>query len=316
LRGSFYFPLAKVPDTSNNRFEVNQVPKTCALHSLRGPTTMWTSLALAAGLLTVLPGAAQKPKNEDETKPPKILHARFLYTGLGMERPSKFLPGDDLVMAFDIENLYRDKKTGKVVFGMVLEFIDSKDKRIFRTENRNLEELNALGGRSFATFVSGQVGRDTKPGMYTLRLTFTDRITRKKTVFTKKFEVLKKAFGILRVQTPAVGFAGQPFGIKFSVEGFERDDKKIPHLTMRLRLYDDKDKPTLVRPIDLYIPKDLDEDVDASKLPSFDLGVGIRLTRPGIFTANLIATDHLAKKTVQIPYKITVLDPRKYESSK
>src|SRR5262249_42353336 len=156
LRGSFYFPLAKVPDTSNNRFEVNQVPKTCALHSLRGPTTMWTSLALAAGLLTVLPGAAQKPKNEDETKPPKILHARFLYTGLGMERPSKFLPGDDLVMAFDIENLYRDKKTGKVVFGMVLEFIDSKDKRIFRTENRNLEELNALGGRSFATFVSGQ----------------------------------------------------------------------------------------------------------------------------------------------------------------
>jgi hypothetical protein len=284
---------------------------------------MWTSLALAAGLLTVLSGAGQKPKTEDKpTKAPKIVHARFLYTGLGMKRPNKFLPGDDLVMAFDIENLYRDEETGKVVYAMTLEFLDSKEKRIFREENRNIEELNALGGTSFATFVSGRVGRDTKPGKYTLRLTITDRVSKKKTVFKRDFEVLKRKFGLLRVQTSAVGFVGQPFGIKFSVEGFEKDEKsKDPKLTLRVRIYDDAVKDptkggTLVRPIELSIPKDLAEDVVAREQKYFDLVTFIRLTRPGKFTLNLSATDRVTKKTVQIPYKITVLDPREYESAK
>jgi hypothetical protein len=125
----------------------------------------------------------------------------------------------------------------------------------------------------------------------------------------------------MRIQTLAVGFVGQPFGIKFSVEGFEKNDKKMPHLTMRVRIYDDqvKDKEragTLVKPIDLFIPKDLAEGVDASEQPYFDLVTLIRLTRPGTFIINMVATDHVAKKTVQLPYRVTVLDPRKYESAK
>jgi hypothetical protein len=150
---------------------------------------MWTPVALAVSLMSVLPSAAKDSK-EKSLPAPKIVHARFVYCGLGMKRPSQmkrptqFLPGDDLVLAFDIENLSRDKRTGKVVFGMVLEFLNSKGKRIFSEENKNIEELNALGGNTFATFVTGQVGRDTKPGTYKMRLTIKDRITKKKTSTT------------------------------------------------------------------------------------------------------------------------------------
>jgi hypothetical protein len=275
---------------------------------------MWTSVALAVSLMSVLPGAAKNGKNDPP--PPKILHARFVYTGLGMERPNKFLPADDLVLAFDIANLTRDKKTGKVVYAMVLEFLNSQKKRIFKEDNRNIEELDALGGATFATFVSAQVGRDTKPGKYTLRLTIKNRITDKQTVYTRDFVVLKKAFGLVRVQTPAMGFVGQPFEIRFFVEGFEKDEKKMPRLTLRVKIYDDKDRPTLRRPIDLFIPKDLAEGVDAAEQPFFSLRALIRLTRPGTFTIKMIATDQVAKKTVELPYKLTILDPRKYESAK
>jgi hypothetical protein len=273
---------------------------------------MWTSVALAASLMTVMPGGAAKDNQESKLK---ISHARFLYSGLGMERDGKFLPGDDLVMGFDIDNLARDAKTGKVVYGIDMEFRDSKDKRAFRRNEPNNEELNALGGTSFATFVLGTIGRDTPPGEYTLQLKVTDQITKKNTKFKRKFEVLKKALGLVRVQIPAMGFVGQPFAIKFSVEGFRKDDRKMPKLTLRVDMMEGKE-PTLVRPIDLYIPKDLDEDVDAAAQKFFDLGAVIRLTRPGKFTILLIATDHVAKKTVRIPYKLTVLDSRKYESAK
>ena len=222
---------------------------------------------------------------------------------------------------FDIENLARDEETGKVVFAMVLEFRNSKGKRIFSEENKNIEELNALGGDTFATFVTGRVGRDTKPGTYTMRLTIKDRITEKQTVYSREFEVRKKAFGLLRIQTLAMGFVGQPFGIKFSVEGFDRDEKKKPRLTLRVRIYDDKVKDekkagTLVRPIEISIPKDLAEEVDAAEQTYFDLGTLIRLTRPGTFTLDMSATDRVSKKNVHILYKVTVLDPRKYESAK
>src|SRR5690349_17276155 len=116
---------------------------------------MWTSLVCAVSLMSLAPSQADTLS---------ISNARFIYNPLGMERPNKFLPPDGLVLAFDINNLSTDKKTGKVVYGVLLEFNNEKGKRVFTQNNKNIEELNALGGSRLSTFASGLIGRDTTPG--------------------------------------------------------------------------------------------------------------------------------------------------------
>jgi hypothetical protein len=270
---------------------------------------MWTSVALAVSLLSAAPAADAKLG---------ISNARFTYGPFGMERTdTDFLPGDVAFLAYDIENATMDAKTGKVVYGLVLRLTDSKDKLVYERENRRIEALNALNSPIQPAYATVEIGADQPPGNYVLKLTVTDHVTKKKAEYTKKFKVLKKAFGFTRIQAPVANLVGPGFGMNFTVVGFQRDSKKYPRVTVSLLILDEDGKSTLIRPITMNIPKDLPEDVKAEDIrPELGFPVQFPLNRAGKFTIRVTATDELAKKTVKMDYKIWVLDPKKFESGK
>jgi hypothetical protein len=268
---------------------------------------MWTTVAVAASLW----GLAASDQDL------KIAHARFTYGMLGMERTNTtFLAPDFIWLSFDIDNLSRDRKTGKFVYSVVLDCLNSKGKRVFGHDDPNIEEIDALGGSTLATYVWVQIGRDTAPGKYTLRLNVTDKVAKKKATWKHDFTIRNKVFGFSRVSVQAVGIASQPTAVLFYVQGFQKNAKKLPNLGVRIRIFDEKRDPTLVRPIIINIPKDLAEGLDPTQLTEVPLQTEFRLSRPGRFTILLEAEDRQAKKSIELRCKITVLDPRKFESPK
>jgi hypothetical protein len=276
---------------------------------------MWTSFACAVGLMVLAPAQSDTLN---------LTNARFTYGPLGMERTNpKIYPGDSFFLAFDIENARTDPKTGKIFYDLLLELLDGKGKIIFSRDNPNSEVLNALNSSRQPSYASVLIGSDQKPGKYTLRVTVTDRATKTKTSPAKKaylkkdFEVLKKGFGFVQVQAPAMSFVGgAPFQVTYRVEGFDRDAKKAPDLTVEMTILDENGKETLPKPVTMRIPKDLSEDVKPENITTLPLQYTFPLNKAGKFTVQLKATDNVAKKTIKLPLKITVLDPRKYESPK
>jgi hypothetical protein len=267
---------------------------------------MWTSIACAVSLMSLAPGQADQLK---------LSNARFTYGPLGMERTeTKILPGDSFYLAFDIENARVKKNT--INYDMLLELIDSNGKPIFSRNNENNKVLNYQGGSRQPSYASVVIGGDQKPGKYKLRVTVRDRVADKKARLTRDFEVRKKALGIVQVQAPAMSFVGLPFQVFFRVEGFGRDAKKAPDIEVRLTILDEKGKKT-AEPITYKIPPpDLSEDVKIEEVTSWPIQLTFPLNRAGKFTITLEVEDKVAKKTVELPYKVTVLDPRQYESGK
>src|SRR5262245_57928519 len=99
---------------------------------------MWSAMALAAALTLAQGQPAQL----------KLANDRITYGLLGATRPdAKFLPGDQCVLAFDIEGLQVDSH-GKVKYSMGMEFLTTEGKTKFKRneEPRDLEALNVLGG--------------------------------------------------------------------------------------------------------------------------------------------------------------------------
>jgi hypothetical protein len=269
---------------------------------------MWTTVALTVSLMTAA---------ADDSPSLKIANARFTYGPFGMERTdTKFMPGDSAFLAYDIENASTDKETGKVVYSLMLRLTDSKDNLVFERENKNIEVLNALHSKSQPSFARVDIGPEQPPGTYTLTMTVTDRITKKKDKYTKKFTVLKRRFGFIKVGAPVLSMVGPDFPLTFSVVGYQRDKKKYPRVVVMVEILDSRGKPTLVKPVTMRIPEDAGK-VDPEEIRD-ELGfpVSFPLNRAGRFTIKLMAEDKIAKKVIELDYKITVLDPRKYESDK
>jgi hypothetical protein len=276
---------------------------------------MWTSVALTVSLLSVAPAANDKLK---------ISHARLLYQFqpwhvLGLVRPdNKFLPGDIVGIAYDIENASMDKKTGKVVYSLALELFDSKGKRIYRRANQQIEALNVLNSRRQPSFGVAPIGIDTEPGKYKLKITARDKITDQKAELTQDFEVLKKKFGFIRVYAPTAIFVGTPFELNFTVVGFQKDTRKYPKVTIKVDFIDEKGAYTLVKPIKVEIPKDLGEGAKPEEISAIPMPLQFLPNRAGKFTIKVKATDHIGKKptVIEFEYKVTILDPKKFESGK
>jgi hypothetical protein len=247
-----------------------------------------------------------------------LTNARFTYGPLGMERTNpKIYPGDSFYLAFDIVNAKTNERTGKIFYDMLLELYDrsgAKEKLIFSQENPN-EALNSLRSSRQPAFASVLISGDQKPGKYQLRLTVTDRSTKKKATLTRDFVVLKKGFGFVQVQAPAMRFVGELFQASLRLEGFDRDAKGAPNLTVEMTILDEDGKETLPKPVTMKVPKDL-ENVKPEEIVTLPLQYAIPLNKAGKFRVLLRATDHKAKKTVELPLKFTVLDPAKYESAK
>src|SRR5262249_24944427 len=160
-----------------------------------------------------------------------------------------------------------------------------------------------------------EIGADQPAGTYTLTLTVTDRLTKKKAEYSTKFQVLKKTFGFVKIQAPVLNMVGPDFNFKFGVTGFKRDAKKLPKIKVKLVIRDENDKPTLLRAVTMRIPGDANIDPEDIR-DQLDFPVSFPLSRSGKFTIKLEAEDLIAEKTIKFDYNIVVLDPRKFESGK
>ena len=260
---------------------------------------MWATLAFAAAL-----GLAP-----DQTGPLQLTNARATYGFLGATRPdNKLLPGDVYFVTYDIENI--TVKNGKALYKMSMEFLNSKGKAEFKRDPEDLESTLSLGGTRMPGMASAEVGTETAPGEYTLKVEVTDRSTNKSETLVRKFEVLPKAFGLVqltlsadpqgKVPAGALG-VGQSLYVNSHVVGFQRGPAGQPNVALELRVLDEGGKPTLASPLTGRIDKGV-----PPKDPVLPGEFLVSLNRPGKFTVELKATDEVANKSVTQSFPITV----------
>ena len=267
---------------------------------------MWSTLALATAL-TLAPHAGGDLK---------LTNDRATYGVLGATRTeNKLLPGDVYYITFDIENLDVGED-GRVLYSMGMELLNSKGRPEYSQEPRDLEARNDLGGNRMPGFAAAEVGTDTAPGEYTIKVTVTDRRSKKSDTLTRKFEVLPKDFGLVRtyltyfsqtpVPAPPLAVAGQAILVNCHVVGFMRDKTSDqPNIGLEMTILDEQGSPvpTLKKPITdevtMNVPKNL------AALP---ISMPVQLNRPGKFLVKLRATDRGNNKTAEVSIPLQVLE--------
>jgi hypothetical protein len=229
---------------------------------------------------------------------------------------AKVLPGDLFFVAFDIDNLEADEH-GRVLYAMTIELADGNGKLQFKDGPQDREAFLTLGGNRLPAVAHAEVGTQTPPGKYSIKITVADKVRKGSTPqsFSRTFEVDKTSYGIVRPQltylstmlpAPPVATVGQSLQLNCVVIGFQRDNaKKNPSLTVDVTIWDANKKPTTAKPFTQTF-KDVEQDRNY-----LDLHWPVDLNRPGKFTVELKVTDDIAKKTSSIQFPINVLEEPK-----
>jgi hypothetical protein len=266
---------------------------------------MWTTFVLTAALSAV-PGQSGQFA---------LTNVRTTYGFLGAPRTdTKVLPGDNIVLSFDIEGIKPDS-SGKVLYRIAMEVADGKGVVHFKQSSRDRETTLALGGSRVPAFASLQIGLDQPAGDYTVKVTVTDRVTKSSQTLTNTYQVLPKAFGIVRLTTtndphgqfpaPFVG-EGQSLWVNFAAVGFGRDQGKgQPNLSVALNILDENGRPTMAKPFTGEVNQNIP--ANAMALPMQFL---LELNRAGKYTVELTATDKVSGKTANLSFPLTVLKPK------
>ena len=239
-----------------------------------------------------------------------LANARTTYDIFGAPRPdTKFLPGDKIVLAFDIEGIQPDS-SGKVLYSIAMEVTDSKGTVHFKQAPRDQETTLALGGNRLPAFASLQIGMDQPAGDYTVKITVADRVSKASKSLTKSYQVLPKAFGLVRLSTtsdPNGQFPlvfpgeGQSVWVNFVAVGFGRDaSNSRPNLSVALNVLDESGKPTIAKP---FTGEVKNVPAQAQALP---LQFLLDLNRAGKFTVVLTATDQVSGKTANVSFPLVV----------
>jgi hypothetical protein len=235
-----------------------------------------------------------------------VKNDRFTNGPLGSTRAaSQFLPGDVLVLTFDIDGLKFDD-SGKASYSLEMEVADAKDKVHFRQEPRTQQALSYLGGSSLPCVAHVQVGFSQPAGEYKLKVKVTDQTTKASKSLEKKFEILPPAFGLVQVgmsadvdgavPAPPGGAVGGTLFLNFAAVGFGRDKtRNQPYLTVEMRILDENGKPTTAKPITGEARGSFPEDIKT--LP---MQFGISLTKEGRYTVELVATDKTTGKSAKV----------------
>lgn len=266
---------------------------------------MLTTLSVLA-VLTAAPG---------EVSSLKIDNIRNTQGILGPTREDgPFLPGDSFVLAFDIKGLKEDPD-GKVLYSTAVEVADSKGKVLFKQQPKDLEAVNALGGGTLPGYVKLDIGINQPGGEFTLKVTITDRATKKSQNLTRTALVLPPGYGLVRLNlatdpeghSPAAALAaGQSLWLNAGVVGFERDKStKQPNIRLTLRVLDEAGKPTVRKPFSGEVNKDVD-----SKAISIPAQFHLSLNRSGKFLVELEAADQVSGKTAKLSFPINVLSAK------
>jgi hypothetical protein len=268
---------------------------------------MLSSLALAAALSLTPAQAGQL----------QLTNVHATYGLLGATRTDlKYLPGDTFFLAFDIEGL-QVNEFGIARYNMSIEYLNKEGKSQFRQgaeEGKDMEATNLLGGSRVPSFAYAEIGTDTAPGEYTLKVTVTDRSTKKTQTLSRKIQVLPKGFGLVRigmahlareyVPAPPFGVVGETLVVNCAAAAFDRDKMtKQPNVSFEMRILDEAGKPTVVKPDVIQISKDVPENFSVLPVP-FTLA----LNRPGKFTIELKATDMITKKSATATLPLQVIE--------
>jgi hypothetical protein len=246
----------------------------------------------------------------------RLTNDRFAHGIVGATRAdAKFLPGDIVFLVFDIEGLQVDDR-GRSRYSTSLEFIGKGGKPVTKSSDaQDLEAQHAFGTNRVPSSAFADIGTETEPGDYTMRVTVTDRIAKKSQTLAKKFQVLPKTYGIVRTQllyfspnpqaampAPPVGVVGQVVLVNCGVVGFERErSRRQPALQIECRVLDESGKPLAAKPDVLSIEQDVPEKHTVVEVPFF-----LQLARAGRFSIELKATDRLSKKTATATLSLTV----------
>jgi hypothetical protein len=261
---------------------------------------MWAALALTT-VLNVAPAQIE------------FKNIRTTYGILGQERKDdKFLPGDVLVVAFDIEGL-KVKEDGQILYSMGMELIKKgKDKPEFKREPTDLVAVNSLGGSTLPAFALSVIGTDTTPGEYTLKVTVRDRqVKGSEKVLSRTFEVVPVKFGFVQVRftnrgadpVPNIAVPGQQVYLHCTLVGFKLGKDNLPHISFELNIVDDQGKPTVTKPF----KGDIRTDVKETRGVMQFVPMSIELNRPGKYKAILKATCNHSKTSTEQSLDLTVL---------
>jgi hypothetical protein len=262
---------------------------------------MWKMLALAVAMLALW---------TTEARAVDIKNARAIYGPFGATRPNlKILPGEIVIIEFDITNLPVDAKTGIVKYETNLKVFDPKGKQIIN-ENDKKGVVLGLGGNTVPERAHCLLGMDVKPGKYKLIVTVTADPGAKSSKLEQELEVLPPDFGFIHIVAPAMGFVGQDLPVEFAVVGMGRDAKGMPKIVVTSKVLDESGKPT-TDPMVNRIPDELPKGVKADQEKLFRLTSPILLNRPGTFTFEITAVDEISKKKTSFSYKFKVLDASK-----
>lgn len=263
---------------------------------------MWAALALTT-VLHVAPAQQQL----------ELKNVRTTYGVLGQERKEdKLLPGDVLVVAFDIEGL-KVKDDGRVLYSMAMELTKTGAKKPeFKREPQDLEAVNSLGGSTLPAFALSIIGTDTAPGEYTLKVTVQDRSVKgAEKVLEKKFEVKKPELGFVRVRftngaadpVPNIAVPGQRVFLHHTLVGFGLGKDKLTNVSFEMQVLDEKGKPTVAKPFKGDIKTDVSKTPDLMEF----VPVPLELNRAGKFKVVIKATCNISKKSTEQALDLTVL---------
>jgi len=255
--------------------------------------------------LTMLGGAALAPGESGL----KFENARFTYGPLGQPRKKdeKFLPRDRLYLCATVKGLTVGKN-GVVEYDLSFEVTKKGvEKPLTSQEPLPQEQLNWLGGGDVPVMADWVIpaGNDAA-GEYTMKLTCTDRATKKSVTHTQTFTVDKVAFGFIQTYlVGAVALVGQKAGLQYALTGFDFDKKtNKTNVTVTIRVLDDKDKPTFEKPRKETFEREYD---DAPGVMAFNPML-IELNRPGKYKVEVSATCNVSKKTAREVFDLTVVE--------
>jgi hypothetical protein len=260
--------------------------------------------AVLLGALAFAPGQADKLT---------LANVRTLHGVLGVPRAdNKLLPGDTVVIAFDIVGIQTDAD-GKANYSIGMDVSDAQGKVLFKQKPRKLEATASLGGNRLAAFATLDVGLSTKPGDYKVKVEVADLKANTVRNLTKTFKVLPAGFGVVRLTTtsdadgrypaPALA-AGQSVWVNFAAVGFERSQGK-PNLAVSLRVLDERGRPTLPKPHTGEMKQEL-----PAKVTAVPMQFLVALNRAGSFTVEISVTDKVAQKTSKLTFPLKVLETK------
>lgn len=265
---------------------------------------MWTTIALLS-VLTSVPAESGL----------SLAHVRSTHGLLGPSRQDETVaPGDILFLCFDIDGMRLDSE-GKVRYSMAIELSDASGKRVFRQAPKEQEACACLGGDSVPAYARLDVGLDTSPGDYRMKITVKDLASGKGQSLSRDLKVLPRDFALVRTtvtldadaQYPAAVFArGQGVWVQSSAVGFAVARGKKPDVIFEMRVLDDAGRPTLAKPVTGTPPKELPGD-----LKGLPLAFPLTLNRPGKFTVEVQALDRVSGKKAKVSLPIVVQDAGK-----